>query len=506
VDRISSFVRALIAFSTGNWSEGVTELSNTFSGLGDELEREIKLAGDLADALDLLEDQQKDYEVSLSSTRNQIKELIIQSKDRTLAEEERIKLLNKALDLERSSNTQLLALREESLRIAAEEAALRANTSQKEGETLEEFAKRLIQNQQLSDDLRDGVREALKALNEGIGESLNLQEKIDNQINALEEKRAENRKKRDEEQTKAVDKRAKELNDAYKKQLEEQELANEREAELRALDGLDQESTLTAELERMSEQHRKEFAAEKQHQNEMLGLVKVKTQAEIDLEKLKNIIALQATANQLGMAANLFKKHTLAYKALATGEALINTYTSAVAAYKAMVGIPYVGPILAPIAAATAVATGLATIAKINAIEIAGFAMGGRVGGALSGTRVMPSDGTPISRSNGDNRLVTVRTNEVILNERQQAALGGSATFRRIGVPDYDGRTGFAGGGFSGIAGGFASREASRAVSNNYEIRQLVQAVNNIKVVQNLQDFEIAQARKNQPILDAQVM
>lgn len=54
------------------------------------------------------------------------------------------------------------------------------------------------------------------------------------------------------------------------------------------------------------------------------------------------------------------------YKALATTQAIIDTISSAQGAYKAMVGIPIVGPILAPIAAATAVIAGIANVKAIQ--------------------------------------------------------------------------------------------------------------------------------------------
>jgi hypothetical protein len=41
------------------------------------------------------------------------------------------------------------------------------------------------------------------------------------------------------------------------------------------------------------------------------------------------------------------------------------------------------------------------------------------------------------TRSNGDNVLATVRRGEVVLNQRQQAALGGADVFRSIGVPGF---------------------------------------------------------------------
>lgn len=80
--------------------------------------------------------------------------------------------------------------------------------------------------------------------------------------------------------------------------------------------------------------------------------------------------ALSATKKTLGDTAALFGKQTAAYKVLASASALIDTYQSAIAAYKGTVGIPVVGTTLAPIAAATAVATGLATVAKINSVQL----------------------------------------------------------------------------------------------------------------------------------------
>lgn len=94
--------------------------------------------------------------------------------------------------------------------------------------------------------------------------------------------------------------------------------------------------------------------------------------------------AIQATMNVAsslsGALANVFKQEASddsksekqrersfkAYKALATTQAIIDTISSAQSAYKSMVGIPFVGPILAPIAAATAVIAGLANVKAIQ--------------------------------------------------------------------------------------------------------------------------------------------
>lgn len=68
--------------------------------------------------------------------------------------------------------------------------------------------------------------------------------------------------------------------------------------------------------------------------------------------------------------ATLSEENSILYKAAAVTETTINTYASATAAYKAMVGIPVVGPILAPIAAGAAIAAGLANAAKIASLDV----------------------------------------------------------------------------------------------------------------------------------------
>src|SRR5690606_6560791 len=54
-------------------------------------------------------------------------------------------------------------------------------------------------------------------------------------------------------------------------------------------------------------------------------------------------------------------------KRAAIAQATINTFMSATAAFNAMAGIPFVGPVLGAIAAAAAVAAGMANIQKISA-------------------------------------------------------------------------------------------------------------------------------------------
>ena len=90
--------------------------------------------------------------------------------------------------------------------------------------------------------------------------------------------------------------------------------------------------------------------------------------------------ALDTTADIFGTMADLMGKQTKLGKSFAITQALINTYSSATAAYNSAASIPVVGWVLGPIAAAAAVAMGLKNVAAIKSANV-----GGGGGGAASG-------------------------------------------------------------------------------------------------------------------------
>lgn len=77
--------------------------------------------------------------------------------------------------------------------------------------------------------------------------------------------------------------------------------------------------------------------------------------------------AVAGSLGQIAEAAQLFgEKGFKAYKAAATAQAIIATYSSAVKAYDSVVSVPYIGPALGVAAAGAAVALGLAQVAAIQ--------------------------------------------------------------------------------------------------------------------------------------------
>lgn len=79
-----------------------------------------------------------------------------------------------------------------------------------------------------------------------------------------------------------------------------------------------------------------------------------------------------------------------------------------------------------------AIPTGIAAAAQIATIAAQPLAEGG----VVTGQRINQRQNIP-TRSNGDNVLAYVKRGEVVLNQRQQSLLGGSPTFRRIGIKGF---------------------------------------------------------------------
>jgi hypothetical protein len=110
------------------------------------------------------------------------------------------------------------------------------------------------------------------------------------------------------------------------------------------------------------------------------------SKAKRELDRLEERSALEKTklvGDALGQLSQIVGQDTVAGKAFAIAKATIDTYQSAVAAYKSLAGIPVIGPALGAIAAGAAVASGIATVKKIVSVQVPG-AQGGSGGGVQS--------------------------------------------------------------------------------------------------------------------------
>ncbi|MDV4026127.1 hypothetical protein CMT52_17485 [Elizabethkingia anophelis] len=168
------------------------------------------------------------------------------------------------------------------------------------------------------------------------------------------------------------------------------------------------------------------------------------------IEEAKEQSKRADAANTFGQVSQLVGQETTLGKAAAIAEVTMNGINAVQSAY----ATAQKSPITVFFPAYPLVQAGIAAaFSAKQAAKIAGFADGGLV-----------SDGFEISRSNGDNRLVTVKDGEVILNEDQQAALGGASIFKMIGVP------GFATGGVVGKVSNLTTVQQSIGTGQDYSM------------------------------------
>lgn len=98
---------------------------------------------------------------------------------------------------------------------------------------------------------------------------------------------------------------------------------------------------------------------------------------------------LKAAGNNQQKQEQIKKKFFERNKKLQIAQTTIDTFQSAVAAYRSLVGTPFVGPVIAPLAAGAAIASGFATIAKIKAQTFEG---GGGAGNPTQGINIPDMD------------------------------------------------------------------------------------------------------------------
>jgi hypothetical protein len=185
-------------------------LTLDFAGFADEVGRGATEAYNLSKATQDLEDNMRDFEVQSAKAEASVKNLIIQSKDRTKTEQERIDLLNKAAKIEQDNYDKSVVFAKEAFRIEKTKLLM----AEKSGSA--------------TDEMRDKAAEAEKNLVTLASSSADVQEKILNRRNALgeaadaeREKLAEREKTRQEKAASAalakLEKEKKILDDYVKK-------------------------------------------------------------------------------------------------------------------------------------------------------------------------------------------------------------------------------------------------------------------------------------------------
>ena len=412
IDRLARFGEGLIKLLSGDVSGGLDQIADSFKGIGDEMEREIKAAYELQIAIQNLEDAEINYGIAAKETNNEIKQLILQSKNRLTSEEERIKLLDKALALERGLVEQELKNKNEAIRVAVQQAELDRNsfeTIRKKGESEYGYGKRLIESGELIDENRDKLVEALGAYQDAIGGSIQLQEKLVNQQDTLADKLAARLEKEAAANAKAAEERAKLEQEeadarlmAYEFELEQENQAWQKAQQQKA----DMQLLIDQGVANLKAQQRaKELKDKIKEDKEQIALEKFKADAINSINS-----GMFSKKRGLMFAANALFKQNAIQEAVANGE------VAAIAAFKLGSSAPFpVGIVLGPLLAAAAVAFTALHVANLTGLNFK-FARGGKAattGGKThseGGTKYYGDDGNVVELERGENWYVLNRS------------------------------------------------------------------------------------------------
>jgi hypothetical protein len=266
-------------------------------------------------------------------------------------------------------------------------------------------------------------------------ENLNLQEK---DLQAIRDKYANEQTEKDKEAILASQKLAEEnlkiAEDLAKAKLEAEKQYNALVLSEDELARLNIQTKADAELVTLKANLDNKLITQEQFETAKKALTE-KTNGEIakldeDADKKKTELlgkqldAVKGGLTSISNIAELFagkskKSQKRAFniqKATNIASATIDTFTSAQSAYKSVVGIPIVGPVLAPLASAGAIAMGLINIKKIKESQFEGGAepsAGGGGGGDMGGGGAPQAPQFNVVGNNGMNQLAQLQQKPV---------------------------------------------------------------------------------------------
>lgn len=439
-DRIENFALGLAKVFSGE--QKLKDLKGTFKDMGDEIQREVELAGQLRDMLEDLENVEIDMIVTSAARRAEIKKLQEAAADQNKTEAERVRLLKQAQRLinEEAADQQKILLTKLANELGTTDLVKvqeRLNQVRNEGKqiTLEEIG------------LSNSTNVDRKRVNELIAEYIGLEEQAasqkketTSQISGLIKKEmtereaqlaAENEIIRTYYEQQALMAEAELLREV---ELEKQKIAEKERLRLEAIEKEKQwdeelaafrqeKAFIDADNERiirevaMNDRFQAELdALAREKEAEIQAALKTgasvslitKKYAEIEkvIEREKQKAKLDIVGSFAGSLAQLFGEETRLGKAAAITQTVINTYKGAMAAFAETPG----GVVIKSIAAATAVTTGLAAIKNI--VKAGGGGGGGASIGDLPGSG---GSGTEVGVSPNSNAVTAASAAQPVL-------------------------------------------------------------------------------------------
>jgi len=209
IERLTRVGRGLAEIAQGNFSEGLDMVRDSFDGVAQSMADSAKEAFNLSEAMDELDDRMRSQIVLNAEAKKSVDQLLLQAKNRTLSERERLKLLDQAGKIERQNFEQNKKIQIDSFNLALQQAKLKTQLTENEinelltnTERREELEKRI--GTLTGDELTKLAQQKadIIALE---SETINVEEKIENRRAALLEKAAADREKAQAARQKAAE-------------------------------------------------------------------------------------------------------------------------------------------------------------------------------------------------------------------------------------------------------------------------------------------------------------
>jgi len=233
---------------------GQKKLNEAFDGMGEAMKTAAKEAENLKRAEQELDDMAIRLTASQAKYKRQMDELLLQSKNRTLDEKERSKLIDEALALEEKAYAERKAMADGEHEQALGKIMIGRNLTEEQKKNLREqgvaYAQLLQETKAISDEEIQALADAEANKENVLAESIAIREKALNRQYALLDAAEEKEKKRHEDYLKRVE--AKKQADADYLDQRAEQLADEDEKILERIEGQDKidQDIIDAELEK----------------------------------------------------------------------------------------------------------------------------------------------------------------------------------------------------------------------------------------------------------------
>ena len=423
VDRITKFASAVGKLFSGDVKGALRGITSAFTGIGDEMSREIRLAVELKGKLQSLNDSERELNVEFAKRRAEIEGLKMISEDLTNTDKVRLDAAKKAFKIENDLLNKNINLKETAVEIQRTQNSLSEN---------------------MDEDL-DALADKEITLANIRGESATKQIELNNKINSIEreaaaklkteadERKAKNKERSDERLAQIEEERLAEIERIRAVETAEVGLQNsitllqiddamEREAELLHIQLLAEEASIIAmkineedKLKLLELYYEKEDLLGQQHMDKVadMKLVAAKKLADEEIAAEEAVARAKAkirdaNLNNISAGISLIKSlagenkeimaaSIIAENAMGIAKTIISTQSANAGALATPQAISTSGVSAIPVIASNNIAAGISIAASIAAAGqgLSALGKGGATGGSAPSGSGSRDAGTP---------------------------------------------------------------------------------------------------------------